>query len=200
MDAPCRSHLRAPPAECCDRRRRAAGGGDRAAPPRLRSPRGGDGRPPAWLHGAGQRQRQRPWSARAASPGIDASADGGNGIGAQSEVGSLVMPRQVVDMDDFESYRPLLFAIAYRMLGSASDAEDIVHEAYLRYQSTPAGEIRTPKAYLSTIVTRLCLDELKSARAAREEYIGPWLPEPLLTSTPSLPPLQTVEQRESISM
>jgi len=110
------------------------------------------------------------------------------------------MPRQVLDMDDFETYRPLLFAIAYRMLGSASDAEDIVQEAYLRYRATPADQIRAPKAYLSTIVTRLCFDELKSARAAREQYIGPWLPEPLLTSAPSLTPLQTIEQRESISM
>ena len=71
-------------------------------------------------------------------------------------------------MDDFQTYRPLLFAIAYRMLGSASDAEDIVQETYLRYCATPASQIRSPKSYLSTIVTRLCLDELKSARVVRQ--------------------------------
>jgi RNA polymerase sigma-70 factor (ECF subfamily) len=103
-------------------------------------------------------------------------------------------------MDDFQTYRPLLFAIAYRMLGSASDAEDIVQETYLRYCATPASQIRSPKSYLSTIVTRLCLDELKSARVVREEYIGPWLPEPVLTGDSELTLLQTVEQRESISM
>jgi RNA polymerase sigma-70 factor (ECF subfamily) len=80
----------------------------------------------------------------------------------------------------FESYRPLMFAIAYRMLGSAMDAEDIVQEAFLRYQG--AHNIEMPKAFLTTVVTRLCLDQLKSARAQRESYIGPWLPEPLITA------------------
>ncbi|MGC4015253.1 MAG: sigma-70 family RNA polymerase sigma factor [Luteolibacter sp.] len=80
----------------------------------------------------------------------------------------------------FESDRPLLFSIAYRMLGSAMDAEDIVQEAFLRYQS--AANIEMPKAFLTSVVTRLCLDQLKSARAQRESYIGPWLPEPLITS------------------
>lgn len=93
--------------------------------------------------------------------------------------------------ETFESYRPLMFAIAYRMLGSAMDAEDIVQEAYLRYQK--ADEVRAPKALLTTIVTRLCLDQLKSAREQRERYIGPWLPEPLITT-----PLD--DRDESISM
>ncbi len=93
--------------------------------------------------------------------------------------------------ETFESYRPLMFAIAYRMLGSAMDAEDIVQEAYLRYQR--AEHVQTPKALLTTIVTRLCLDQLKSAREQRESYIGPWLPEPLITT-----PLD--DQDESISM
>ena len=78
-----------------------------------------------------------------------------------------------------------LFDIAYRMLGSAADAEEMVQEALLRFHSLGAAEwaaIQTPAAYLSTIVTRLCLDRLKSARAMRETYIGPWLPEPLLTT------------------
>jgi RNA polymerase sigma-70 factor (ECF subfamily) len=87
----------------------------------------------------------------------------------------------MVDAEIFERHRPLLFSIAYRMLGSASDAEDVVQDAWLRYRGADAAEIRSPKAFATTIVTRLCLDRLKSARAAREQYIGPWLPEPLLT-------------------
>jgi RNA polymerase sigma-70 factor (ECF subfamily) len=83
---------------------------------------------------------------------------------------------------DFEAHRPLLFAIAYRMLGSAMEAEDIVQEAYLRYRAASEPP-RAPKAYLTTVVTRLCLDHLKSARVQREAYFGPWLPEPLLTDT-----------------
>src|SRR5688572_4409119 len=84
-------------------------------------------------------------------------------------------------MDTFESYRPLMFAIAYRMLGSAMEAEDILQEAYLRYQAFPPERVESPKAFLSTVVTRLCLNQLQSARAQRETYIGPWLPEPILT-------------------
>ncbi len=86
-----------------------------------------------------------------------------------------------------------MFAIAYRMLGSAMEAEDIIQEAYLRCQT--AGEITAPKAFLSTVVTRLCLDQLKSARSQRETYIGPWLPEPV--STPSTP---FDNQSDSISL
>ncbi len=84
-------------------------------------------------------------------------------------------------VDPFDEYRPLLFSIAYRMLGSVMDAEDMVQEAFLRWRNVPSGEVQSPKAYLVTTVTRLCLDQLKSARARREEYIGPWLPEPLVT-------------------
>ena len=101
-------------------------------------------------------------------------------------------------MDDFQTYRPLLFSIAYRMTGSASDAEDIVQDSYLRYQAAPKAEVRSPKSYLSTIVTRLALDRLKSARAQREQYIGPWLPEPLLT-VDGTAAQQKAEQRESIA-
>ncbi len=99
-------------------------------------------------------------------------------------------------MQDFETYRPLLFSIAYRMLGSASEAEDMVQETYLRFRLAREGEVRSLKSYLTTIVTRLCLDELKSARAQREQYIGPWLPEPLLTADAGA----ALEQRETISM
>jgi len=85
----------------------------------------------------------------------------------------------------FEELRPLLFSIAYRMLGSVSEAEDIVQEAFLRFHraSLEETEIESPKAYLSTVVTRLSIDRLRSARVRRERYVGQWLPEPLLTDT-----------------
>jgi RNA polymerase sigma-70 factor (ECF subfamily) len=83
--------------------------------------------------------------------------------------------------DSFETYRPKLFAVAYRMLGSASEAEDAVQDAWLRYATSERSDVRSPEAFLTTIVTRLCLDRLKSARASREQYVGPWLPEPILT-------------------
>jgi RNA polymerase sigma-70 factor (ECF subfamily) len=85
--------------------------------------------------------------------------------------------------DPFTELRPLLFSIAYRMLGSASEAEDIVQEAFLRYHRETAGgvEIDSPKSYLSAVTTRLCIDHLRSARVRRESYVGTWLPEPLLT-------------------
>ncbi len=84
----------------------------------------------------------------------------------------------------YQQYRPLLFAIAYRMLGSVTEAEDVLQEAFLRYhRAESAGTgIESPKAYLSAVTTRLCIDELRSARARREAYPGEWLPEPLLTA------------------
>lgn len=98
----------------------------------------------------------------------------------------------------YRDYYPLLFAIAYRMLGSATDAEDIVQESYLRYAHASPKEIRSAKSYLTTIVTHLCLDYLKSAQKQREQYVGVWLPEPVLT-TDMEDPAQSVEQQESIS-
>ena len=102
--------------------------------------------------------------------------------------------------EEFEHYRVLLFSIAYRMTGSASDAEDLVQETYLRYQASASQEIVSLKAYLSTIITRLALDYLKSARVAREQYIGAWLPEPILTSEDGGFPLADVEQQEALSL
>lgn len=96
--------------------------------------------------------------------------------------------------EQFERYRPLLFSIAYRMLGSAMDAEDIVQEAWLRYLQADRNGIESPKAYLSTIVTRLCINQLKSAREQREQYIGPWLPEPILTASNRLAPEQPLTE------
>ena len=83
--------------------------------------------------------------------------------------------------DAFTEHRPLLFSIAYRMLGSVMDAEDMVQETFLRWQQAPAAEIGDPRAYLATTVTRLCIDHLRSARVRREQYVGPWLPEPLVS-------------------
>jgi len=73
----------------------------------------------------------------------------------------------------FEAHRGLLFSIAYRMLGSASEAEDVVQDAWLRFAASAPEDVRSPRAWLGTVVTRLCLDRLKSAQARREEYVGP---------------------------
>ena len=87
----------------------------------------------------------------------------------------------------YEDLRPLLFSIAYRMVSSASDAEDIVQEAFLRFhrESGKGADIESPKAWLSTVTTRLAINHVKSARVRRESYVGTWLPEPLLTDTES---------------
>jgi RNA polymerase sigma-70 factor (ECF subfamily) len=105
-------------------------------------------------------------------------------------------------VESFETYRTYLFAIAYRMLGSAMDAEDMVQETYLRYQTTPPETIRSLKAFLTTIISRLCMDQLQLARRKREVYVGPWLPEPILTTTTpaSEDPAERVEREESISL
>ncbi len=100
----------------------------------------------------------------------------------------------------FEQYRVLLFSVAYRMTGSASEAEDLVQETYLRYQASTDQQIVSLKAYLTTIITRLALDYLKSARVAREQYVGEWLPEPILTSENGGFPLAGLEQQETLSL
>jgi RNA polymerase sigma-70 factor, ECF subfamily len=104
-----------------------------------------------------------------------------------------------MDTEVFPADKPLLFSIAYRMLGSASDAEDVLQDAWVRYRSADRSAVRSPKAFMTTIVTRLCLDRLKSAQKTREEYIGPWLPEPVLTSELESP--ETMVQRsESVTL
>src|SRR4051794_14811773 len=104
--------------------------------------------------------------------------------------------------ESFETYRPYLFSIAYRMLGSAMDAEDMVQETYIRSSATPKQPIRSLKAYLTTIISRLCIDQLQLARRKREVYVGPWLPEPILTVTDAeaTDPEKRVEAEESISL
>src|SRR5438270_4126706 len=97
---------------------------------------------------------------------------------------SVLMSRYIGGnrVESFETYRTYLFSIAYRMLGSAMDAEDMVQETYLHYSATPPKDaIRSLKAYLTTILVRLCMDQLQLARRTRELYVGPWLPEPILT-------------------
>jgi RNA polymerase sigma factor (sigma-70 family) len=103
------------------------------------------------------------------------------------------------DVDRFEAARPRLEAIAYRLLGSASEAEDAVQETFLRWQAADAGCIEVPEAWLTKVLTNLCLNQLTSARARRETYVGQWLPEPLLAGDPMLGPADTAEQHESVA-
>ncbi|GAA3511635.1 RNA polymerase sigma factor SigJ [Actinocatenispora rupis] len=104
------------------------------------------------------------------------------------------------DVALFETHRRRLFGLAYRMLGSASEAEDVVQDAYLRWHGTEAGAVREAGGWLVRVVTNLCLNRLTAARAVRERYVGPWLPEPVLTTDGALGPVETVEQRDSVSM
>jgi RNA polymerase sigma-70 factor (ECF subfamily) len=98
---------------------------------------------------------------------------------------------------DFERHRQVLFAAAYRMLGTRADAEDVLQEAWLRWDRVDRGEVDEPRAYLFRLVTRLALDQLRRVKARRETYVGPWLPEPLLTS-PGV--AENAELAESLSM
>ncbi|WP_298328178.1 sigma-70 family RNA polymerase sigma factor [Haloactinopolyspora sp.] len=100
----------------------------------------------------------------------------------------------------FEVNRDRLGALAYRLLGSAADAEDVVQDAFLRWQAADLDRIAAPAAWLTTVVTNLSLDRLRSAQARRERTIGAWLPDPLLDGDPMLGPADTVEQRESVTL
>jgi RNA polymerase sigma-70 factor (ECF subfamily) len=99
-------------------------------------------------------------------------------------------------LEEFLAARPMLFALAYRMLGSTSEAEDVLQDAWLR--ASTASDVRNAEAWLTTVVTRLCLDVLGSARVRREEYVGPWLPEPLVSSDDG--PEQAAELADSVSL
>ncbi|MBT3152659.1 RNA polymerase sigma factor SigJ [Streptomyces sp. CHD11] len=103
------------------------------------------------------------------------------------------------DVERFMVSRPRLEAIAYRLLGSASEAEDAVQETFLRWQAADVGRVRVPEAWLTKVLTNVCLNQLTSARARRETYVGQWLPEPLIAGDPMLGPADTAEQRESVS-
>jgi RNA polymerase sigma-70 factor (ECF subfamily) len=104
----------------------------------------------------------------------------------------------VTRIEEFEELRPLLFAIAYRILGSVAEAEDTVQETWLRYESSPTQPAST-KAFLSAVVTRVSIDVLRSARVRRETYVGQWFPEPLLTD-PYEDPERSAELADSVSM
>jgi RNA polymerase sigma-70 factor (ECF subfamily) len=97
--------------------------------------------------------------------------------------------------DQFTQFRPLLFSIAYRMTGTRADAEDAVQEAFLRWQTADRDAIDSPRAFLTTVISRICLDLLKSAHRKREVYVGSWLPEPIVGPAP-----EPVELAESLSM
>src|SRR5687768_3865580 len=100
---------------------------------------------------------------------------------------------------ELERERSYLFGVAYRILGSAADAEDVVQEAFIKARDIE--DVRSPRALLTTIVTRLCLDEVRSARRRHETYVGPWLPEPIETTAPTAAaPADRVADAESVSM
>lgn len=102
-----------------------------------------------------------------------------------------------VGVGTFEEHRRLLLGLGYRLLGSMWDAEDVVQEAYLRWMDTDQSQIREPRSFLVTVVTRLALDQLRSARVTREAYTGPWLPEPV--DSQAFGPLETAELRDTLS-
>lgn len=102
-------------------------------------------------------------------------------------------------MDQFEQHRGLMSSIAYRMLGTVSDADDVLQEAYLRWQRTDQNSVTSAKSFLSATVTRLCIDHLRTVQRRREQYIGPWLPEPMVTELQDMKASDEVVA-ESLSM
>ncbi|MFQ5556513.1 MAG: RNA polymerase sigma-70 factor [Acidimicrobiales bacterium] len=105
----------------------------------------------------------------------------------------------VISVSDFEEHRHHLFGVAYRMLGRVAEAEDVVQEAWLRWQGADHAGIRSPRAWLTTVVSRLAIDRLRSAQHRREEYVGPWLPEPLVAGIDDDPAAQA-DLAESLSL
>jgi RNA polymerase sigma-70 factor (TIGR02957 family) len=130
-----------------------------------------------------------PQGGEAAGPQGEAAGTEGEAAGAEGGAGTL----EAV----FQEYRSLLFAVAYRMLGTAADAEDTVQDAWLRWSAADRSRVEDPRAYLVRITTNLALDRLRSVQVQRETYVGPWLPEPMLTS-PDV--AEDAELAESVSM
>jgi len=125
-------------------------------------------------------------------------------MGKNNDLGSLEKDEQQdasgsIRLATFDQYRSLLFSIAYRMLGTVADAEDMLQDTFVRWQQASDSEIRSPRALLVTIISRLCINHLQSARVRREEYVGQWLPEPLVTDSGS-DPLGMIKVDESLSM
>jgi RNA polymerase sigma-70 factor (TIGR02957 family) len=109
------------------------------------------------------------------------------------------MPSAPTDAATFEAHRDLMFAVAYRMLGTVADAEDAVQDAWLRWSAAPRPGVAHPRAYLTRVITNTALNRLRAVRARREAYVGPWLPEPLLTqSTPDSS--ERAQLTESVSL
>ncbi|MFC5725069.1 RNA polymerase sigma factor SigJ [Streptomyces gamaensis] len=106
----------------------------------------------------------------------------------------------MASLADFEDHRQRLWAVAYRITGSVADADDAVQEAWLRWQHLPDGEAVNPGAYLTTIVSRICFDQLGSARSRRETYVGPWLPEPVVGDVPSPEDQVTLDESVGIAL
>ena len=106
----------------------------------------------------------------------------------------------VYDHETFEGERARLVGLAYRITGSRAEADDIVQDAWLRWERSDRATIDRPGAWLTTVTGRIALDHLKAAHHTRETYVGPWLPEPVVTADSALGPLDTVEQRDSVSM
>ncbi|MGI5269842.1 RNA polymerase sigma-70 factor [Nonomuraea sp. CA-218870] len=116
---------------------------------------------------------------------------------AEGRAGAPGTLRGMTGVDDFEAWRPLLLGLAYRLLGSMWDAEDVVQDAWLRWSAADRQDVREPRAFLITVVSRLALDQLRSARVKREAYVGPWLPEPVQDGEAG--PLDTAELRDTVS-
>lgn len=107
------------------------------------------------------------------------------------------MTKQALSL--FEEHRQLLFGIAYRMLGTVMDAQDMVQDTFLRWQQSSPDEVQSPRAWLTTVITRLCINHLKSARVQRETYVGPWLPEPLVAESGNQP-AENAQLADSLSL
>jgi RNA polymerase sigma-70 factor (ECF subfamily) len=116
-----------------------------------------------------------------------------------SSDGQPTDPGVSISLATFDQYRSLLFSIAYRMLGSVADAEDMLQETFIRWQQSREDNIESPRAFLVTIISRLCINHLQSARVRREEYVGEWLPEPIVTDLGS-DPFGIIKVDESLSM
>lgn len=117
----------------------------------------------------------------------------------QNPTGAIYATAQNEGLDQFEQYKPLLFAIAYRMLGSVADTEDLLQDTFIRWRQVPIMEIESPRAFLVTILTRLCINHVQASRVKHETYFGQWLPEPMVTS-PIHNPLMSFAVNESLSL